>query len=41
MIATGLLGALLWWRGRLFETRWYLAVVARAGGSASSPVIAG
>src|SRR3981189_1407427 len=29
MIAAGLLGALLWWRGRLFETRWYLAVVAR------------
>src|SRR3954471_19247405 len=28
MIATGLLGVLLWWRGRLFETRWYLAVVA-------------
>jgi cytochrome d ubiquinol oxidase subunit I len=24
MIATGLIGAWLWWRGRLFETRWYL-----------------
>ncbi len=24
MIATGLIGAFLWWRGRLFETRWFL-----------------
>jgi len=24
MIAGGLIGALLWWRGRLFDTRWYL-----------------
>jgi len=24
MIAAGLIGALLWWRGRLFDTRWYL-----------------
>ncbi len=24
MIATGWIGALLWWRGRLFTTRWYL-----------------
>ncbi len=24
MIGAALLGALLWWRGRLFETRWYL-----------------
>jgi len=24
MIAIGLVGAWLWWRGRLFETRWYL-----------------
>ncbi len=24
MIAAGLIGVLLWWRGRLFETRWYL-----------------
>jgi cytochrome d ubiquinol oxidase subunit I len=24
MIVAGLTGALLWWRGRLFETRWYL-----------------
>jgi cytochrome d ubiquinol oxidase subunit I len=24
MIAAGLIGAWLWWRGRLFETKWYL-----------------
>jgi cytochrome bd ubiquinol oxidase subunit I len=24
MIAAGLIGAFLWWRGRLFDTRWYL-----------------
>jgi cytochrome d ubiquinol oxidase subunit I len=28
MIAIGLTGAWLWWRGRLFDTRWYLAPVA-------------
>ena len=27
MIATGLFGAFLWWRGKLFETRWYLQLV--------------
>jgi len=27
MIAIGLFGAFLWWRGRLFETRWYLQIV--------------
>jgi cytochrome d ubiquinol oxidase subunit I len=27
MIATGLFGAFLWWRGTLFETRWYLRLV--------------
>jgi cytochrome d ubiquinol oxidase subunit I len=26
MIATGLLGAFLWWRGKLFTTRWYLQI---------------
>ena len=26
MIAAALLGALLWWRGSLFKTRWYLRV---------------
>lgn len=29
LIAIGLVGAALWWRGRLFTTRWYLHVVAR------------
>ena len=28
MIATGLFGALLWWRGKLFETRWFLRLAA-------------
>jgi cytochrome d ubiquinol oxidase subunit I len=28
MIAAALLGAFLWWRGTLFETRWYLRVMA-------------
>ena len=28
MIAIGLVGAWLWWRGRLFETRWYLRAAA-------------
>ena len=41
MIAAGLLGALLWWRGRLFETRWYLAVVARGWWIGFVAVIAG
>lgn len=29
MIASGLVGAWLWWRGRLFSTSWYLRVVAQ------------
>jgi len=41
MIATGWLGAVLWWRGRLFETRWYLAVVARGWWIGFVAVIAG
>ena len=37
MIAAALFGAWLWWRGTLFDTRWYLCAVRRiAGGSASS-----
>jgi cytochrome d ubiquinol oxidase subunit I len=27
MIATGFVGAWLWWRGRLFDARWFLAPV--------------
>jgi cytochrome bd ubiquinol oxidase subunit I len=29
MIAAALLGAFLWWRGTLFETRWYLRAMAQ------------
>jgi len=29
MIAAALVGALLWWRGSLFEQRWYLRVMAQ------------
>jgi cytochrome bd ubiquinol oxidase subunit I len=28
MLAAGWIGAVLWWRGRLFETRWYLKALA-------------
>jgi len=30
LIAIGLVGVVLWWRKRLFATRWYLHIVARA-----------
>ena len=30
MIAAALYGAFLWWRGTLFETRWYLRVMAQS-----------
>ncbi|MCC6778611.1 MAG: cytochrome ubiquinol oxidase subunit I [Hyphomicrobiales bacterium] len=30
IILAGLIGAWLWWRGTLFETRWYLWLAARA-----------
>jgi cytochrome d ubiquinol oxidase subunit I len=30
LITMGLTGALLWWRGKLFTTRWYLHIAARA-----------
>jgi cytochrome bd ubiquinol oxidase subunit I len=29
MIAAALTGAFLWWRGALFETRWYLAIMSQ------------
>src|ERR1700704_1691202 len=41
MIATGLIGVLLWWQGRLFETGWYLAVAARGWGIGFAPALAG
>lgn len=28
MLATGLIGAWLWWRGRMFDTRWFLKAVS-------------
>ncbi len=41
MIAAALFGALLWWRGTLFETRWYLRVMAQCWWIGFVAVIAG
>jgi cytochrome d ubiquinol oxidase subunit I len=41
MIAGGLIGALLWWRGRLFDTRWYLWPVSKSWWMGFVAVIAG
>lgn len=41
MIAAALYGALLWWRGTLFETRWFLRIVANAWWTGFVAVIAG
>jgi cytochrome d ubiquinol oxidase subunit I len=41
MIAAALYGAFLWWRGRLFDTRWYLHIVAHAWWIGFVAVIAG
>ncbi len=41
MIAAALCGAYLWWRGTLFETRWYLRVVAHCWWVGFVAVIAG
>jgi cytochrome d ubiquinol oxidase subunit I len=41
MIGAALFGALLWWRGRLFDTRWYLHIVARTWWAGFVAVIAG
>jgi len=41
MIAAALYGAWLWWRGRLFETRWYLRVVAHTWWIGFVAVLAG
>jgi cytochrome d ubiquinol oxidase subunit I len=41
MIAAGLVGAWLWWRGSLFETRWYLALTAHSWWLGFVAVIAG
>jgi cytochrome d ubiquinol oxidase subunit I len=41
MIAAALLGAFLWWRRSLFETRWYLQVMAQTWWTGFVAVIAG
>ena len=41
MIAAALLGAFLWWRGTLFETNWYLLVMAQCWWIGFVAVIAG
>ena len=41
MIAAALFGALLWWRGTLFETRWYLRIVSFTWWTGFVAVIAG
>jgi cytochrome d ubiquinol oxidase subunit I len=41
MIAAALFGAWLWWRGRLFETRWFLRIVAFTWWTGFVAVIAG
>ncbi len=41
MIAAALYGALLWWRGKLFETRWYLRIMAHTWWAGFAAVIAG
>ncbi len=41
MIAMGLAGAWLWWRGRLFDTRWYLKFVGQAWWLGFAGILAG
>ncbi len=41
MIAAALYGGVLWWRGRLFETRWYLRIVSSTWWTGFVAVIAG
>jgi cytochrome bd ubiquinol oxidase subunit I len=41
MIASALYGAWLWWRRRLFETRWYLRIMAHSWWTGFVAVIAG
>ena len=41
MIAAALIGALLWWNRRLFESRWYLKIVAHTWWTGFVAVIAG
>ena len=41
MIAAALFGTLLWWLGRLFDTRWYLHIVAHSWWTGFVAVVAG
>ena len=41
MIAAALFGALLWWNGKLFETRWFLRIMAQTWWIGFVAVIAG
>src|SRR5262249_55036883 len=41
MIAIGLFGALLWWRGRLTSTRWYLQIVRHGWWLGFTAILAG
>ncbi len=41
MIAAALFGAFLWWRGSLFETRWFLRLIANSWWAGFVAVIAG
>ena len=41
MAAAAVFGAFLWWRGKLFETRWYLLVMAQTWWRGFVAVIAG
>ncbi len=41
MVAGGLIGAWLWWRGRLFDRRWYLWPVAHAWWLGFVAIVAG
>jgi cytochrome d ubiquinol oxidase subunit I len=41
MIAAALLGAFLWWRSTLFDTRWYLRIMAQCWWIGFVAVIAG
>jgi cytochrome d ubiquinol oxidase subunit I len=41
MIAAGIIGVFLWWRGRLFTTRWYLWIAKHSWGLGFIAIIAG
>jgi len=41
MIATGVLGAFLWWRGALFEARWFLAPLSISWPAGFIAILAG